>query len=786
MGRLRASSNELSILRVVEGSLEMRGAEIRTSSQSSLLLDRAQVVVVADSLFHENSTPLSGAAILSNVTRSLRVSDCNFTSNSAENGPAIAFFDGNLTINSCSFRENVAARDAGSLLVSDGTLNLLSSVFYKNTAAGKGGAIFLSASNSTKLSVVQCHNNTARDGGCLQAFASRDLTVHQSILSKNSAENGAALHCDGVSDSKIVDTAFTENAAVDKGGGIFLSSAPQMELHNCTMNNNSAKTGGGLDCRFSERLAIHQCIFSSNNVSLDGAGAHIIEESSAHLEDIIWSENTAQESGGGVMAKNSSVESHRCSYLGNTAGYGAGLKLLNGKANVREDHFAENTAQFGGGGMEVVDSTINLKNCSAMHNNASYGSGMYVELAVVVIHNMTFSENRANSGRGAGIACLRSETEILDSVFLSNYASISGGSVDSASCNVTAVNMTIRGNRGDVFGGGIACSAGTLFNLSDSVVQFNSASDSGGIVIQDRTVMQLSTGVIESNSALSCGGIGVYRNSRIVIENSTISSNRAQRFGGGFRLHDGEVIILGGLVMNNEAILKGGCLSGTASSTFNATNCSLRDNRAGIGGCVYMSRKSRVYFHDSVVENNTATEDGGAISLEDSEASVNESTFRRNKATVGGSISIKNTSLYLTKSVFADNKATLAGGSIAANQNNSLVILETSFLNTRTENGGSIWLSGSQLSAHELKVSKCVAKKAGGAILANASSILLCAGCTFNKNRAGKQGGAIAFDSAEPHSPALQLNNCTFNGNNASLGGVVMVRKQTILDGVCS
>ena len=758
----------------------MRDTDIRTSNQSALLLDRARAVIVINSTFHKNFDRLLGAAILSNSTNTIAVSGCNFTFNSAETGAAVAAFNGNLTIDRCHFQDNIAVVDAGSLLVFNGTLKLFSSVFYNNTASGKGGAIFLTASNSTKLSVVQCHNNTARDGGCLYVFTSRDLIVRKSILSKNSAGNGGALYCDGVLDSKIVDTTFAENSVLDKGGGIFLSASPQMELRNCNVNNNSAKTGGGLDCIFSERLAISRCVFSGNNASLDGAGAHIVEESSAHLENIIWSGNTAQGTGGAVMAENSSVASHRCNYLRNVAEYGAGLNLVDGKANISEDHFTGNTAQFSGGGISVLESTVNLKNCSTTRNDAGYGGGMTITLAVIVIDNMVFRENRAHLGHGAGLACFRSETAILDSLFLSNNATVSGGGMDFSTCNVTAANLTIHSNHADAFGGGISCTAETLFNLSDSVLQFNSAPDSGGLYVSDFTMMQLSNSVIESNSATKGGGIGVYRKSRVVLENSTMSSNRAETVGGAVRLHEGDMIILSGFVVNNEAIQKGGCLFGAVSSTINATNSSFRDNRADIGGCLYIDQKTRVHFHDSVLENNTATKEGGAVFLEESEACVNESTFRRNKATVGGSIIMKNSSLQLTKSVLEYDRANLAGGSIAANQNNSLIILETSLLNTKTKNGGSIWLSGSTLSANVLEISNCVAKKAGGAIFANVSSILLCAKCTFDKNRAGKKGGAIAFDSSEPRSPALQLNNCTFNDNNASIGGVRIIQKQTI------
>ena len=773
---LTASSNELAVLRVVEGSLDMRNADIRTSTESALLLDRVQAATVVDSSFRENSAVFSGAAILSNFTQNLSVSNCSFTSNAAENGAAIASFDGNLTIDGCSFQDNAATTDAGALLVSNGILELISSIFRNNNASGRGGSILLTESSSSRLSALDCSNSTARDGGCLQISASRDLAVRGSIMTKNTADNGGAIHCEGVSVSKIVDTTFEENVARDKGGGIVLSASAQMELIRCTVNNNSARTGGGLDCGSLDGLLVRRCVFSNNSATLDGGGAEIREESNARLEEVTWSANSAQVKGGGLSVKNSSVESRRCSYTGNEANEGAALMVEDAEADVDNDSFVGNSAEISGGGVDARDATISLTDCFVSQNAAGLGGGVHVTRVPTTLLNVNFTENRAGAEDGGGFACEQSETTILDSLFLSNRATSAGGAFDLVNCDVSASNLTIQGNTADDEGGGISCSSRTLFNLSDSVLQSNSAPNSGGLDVQSRTVVHLLTCIVDSNNAsTNGGGIGISSNGSVVLENSRMSSNRAQRYAGGVLLVEGGLNVIGGTVVNNEAAVEGGFLHSTASSIVNVTKCSLRDNRADIGGCLFIDEQTQVFFHDSTVQNNTATSAGGAVFMVNSEMDANMTRFQENQAVVGGSIAAYRSKLQLTESSFTDDKATRFGGSILLNPNSSAIIFNTSLSNSRATHGGGIWLTESNLTADGLQIAKCEATEDGGAVLADATPIFLCSGCVFSDNEAEGHGGAIAFGSSEPQSLSLQLNNCTFNNNSADLGGVFIV-----------
>ena len=782
INRLRASSNELSVIHIVEGSLEIRGAEISKSSQSSLLLDRAQAIVVTNSTFDENFARLSGAAILSNFTNSLTVSNCNFTSNSAETGAAVASFGGNLTISSSSFRTNMATRDAGSVLVSNGMLELTSSIFQSNTASGNGGAIFLEATTASQISNVECVNNTAGNGGCLSALLLKELAIQRSILTKNVAENGGAIYCDSISDSNIVHTTLKKNVARNSGGGIFLIASPKTALVNCTLKKNVAATGGGLISQSSRDLIIRQSRFQGNQASLNGGGAAIYEMSSARIEEVTWSFNSAQLKGGGVSIEDSDIESFKSDYMDNSARIdGAGLWLQNGTATMTGDNYSRNSAETGGGAIATQTATINFKDCVASQNIGFFGGGVSVSDGVATMSNMTFLENSAIPDRGGGFACYQSNVTIVNSRFLSNTAYGSGGAMDVGLCSVTARNLIIDGNTCYRTGAGISASGGSVIDVYASTFQANAASDSGALAAQSGTMANLTECTIETNSASSAaGGLGVYTGSVLILKDSSASSNRASRFGGAFRVVDAELIAVNSTVRKNSAGVRGGCLNGSMSSTFRATNSSLTENKSELGGCLYIDRFSTASFEDSLLTDNTAVREGGVAFLEDAEVAANGSSFERNTAPLGGSIIMRNSSLQLRNSGFADHTATSSGGSIAAILKNSLTFFNTSFSNSSAHSGGGIWLSNSSLTAYGLEFTECEAVESGGGVRANLSSIFLCSTCTFVDNEAGKHGGAIAFDSSEPHSPALQLNNCTFSGNNANLGGVRMIQKQTI------
>ena len=504
-------------------------------------------------------------------------------------------------------------------------------------------------------------------------------------------------------------------------------------IFNHTLKENSTATGGGLISHSSRDLIICQSHFQDNRASIHRGGAGIYEISSARIEEVTWSSNSAQLKRGGLPLENSDLESLTYHYIDNSTTTDRGFWILNGTATMTRDNVSENSAGGGGGWTAAqTATTIDFRDCVASQNIGFFGGGMRVSDEAATIRNMTYL---AFPERGGGFACFQSNATILNSCFLSNTAYISGGALDAGICSVTARNLTIYGNTCERTGAGISPSGSSVFDVHGSTLQANSASDGGAFAAQSGTTVNLVECKIEANSTSSAAGE------------------------------------------------RGGYRDGSVSSAFGTWNSSFTENRSEFGGCLYVNRFSAASFHDCLVADNTAVQDDAAF-LEGAEHAANASVVKRNMAPLGVSTILGNSSLQLENSVFADHTAISSGGSIAANLKNVPTIVNTSFSNSSAETGGGIWLSNTTLTSYGVRFTEREAMESGGGgVLADFSSIFLCTTCTFSDNEVGKQEGGIAFDSAEPHSPALQLNNSTFNGNNVSLGGVIMVRKQTDLNG---
>ena len=424
---LSSSLNELTILRVVKGRLEMKGAKIRATRQSSLLLDHARVVIVADSLFDKNFALLSGAAIMSNATESLTVSHCEFASSTAENGAAIASFGGNLTVDNCSFKHNVAIGDAGSLLVSNGTLELFSSFFRNNNAAGSGGAILLTASSSTRLSGMRCDNNTAKNGGCLQISASKDLVVHR--------------------------CAFAGNNASNDGGGAVILEESSVHLDEVIWSENIAQLEGGGILIKKSTVTSHRCKYLKNEAT-HGAGSRIVDGKASMDSDSLV-RNEAQIGGGGVSALDGTTDLRNCVASKNTGRYGGGLNIMRTVTAIHNTTFRRNTARMErGGGLACRLSEVEVVDSSFLANHAvGIGGGFDLAVCNLMASNLTIRDNHAE--RAGGINC-------------------SGGTLFNLSGSIVRSNVAVDG-------GGLVVQGGSVAQLSTCLVKSNTASNAGGI-----------------------------------------------------------------------------------------------------------------------------------------------------------------------------------------------------------------------------------------------------------------------------------------------------------------
>ena len=689
-----------------------------------------------------------------------------------------------MSISRCRFRHNIATKDAGALFIKSDRLELKSSYLENNAASEKGGAILLDASIRSKISEIRCHDNVAGDGGCLWSASSRELVIEESSLMNNSANDGGAIYCDRVTRSRIVHTDIQQNNAHGKGGSVFLYRSQQMEFSSCTVTNNTAEIGGGLAGRASRRLKIHRCHFDGNSASRDGAGAWIVEGSSLTSEDTIWSFNRAASGGGGLRITESNITSRASNYLFNQGLRGGGLDIdLAEAATFDGDTIVGNSVENTGAGIIVHLTGMAMRNCNISRNSARSGSGVALANVTAVIKNCSFEQNTAATS-GGGLTCFTCNLTLTDSRFVSNSANLVGGAIVIAySDAVTAKNLTIRENVCEQFAAGIDVSYGSTVSISDSLLENNTAYRHGGMRIQE-SIITISGCKIRGTNATTGAALGVL-DGQVFIDHSTMESNHAEENGGVIYSHAAKVIASNAVFWNNKADYSGGCLFGAESSNITIRGCVFSENQSTRGGSFFLGSTSIIHIYNSTFENNTAKISGGGGYLDDSRATMETSTFRRNVGNAGASLTFSNSTVRVFSSDFKDDRAFLIGGSIAALEKSSVILMNASFTQCSAAAGGAIWLSESNLTVYDLRIRSCTAATHGGGVLANVSSTFLCSKCHFTNNTAHRHGGAIAFESTEVQSLALQLNDCSFTRNSGNLGGAFLIEIAYSFDVSC-
>lgn len=246
---------------------------------------------ITDSTFEGNSVKVNvndvnntginisghGGAVHSYQTRSVSISESNFLTNDAENlGGALyidvnssqaesinvdvtdSHFEGNTT--SYNEAKNTVAHGAGIALATStdiiqGTVTLDSLSFKSNVAYGNGGAIFVEDTPSDALQITiqdsTIDGNTAQNGAGILVEGTNTLSINSSLLSNNTAtSSGSAVHVKGNYGSgeptlRMTNTTITGNNA---GHGTITISGTHGEnsyIKHSTIHNNTSTTGAG-------------------------------------------------------------------------------------------------------------------------------------------------------------------------------------------------------------------------------------------------------------------------------------------------------------------------------------------------------------------------------------------------------------------------------------------------------------------------------------------------------------------------------------------------------------
>ena len=235
-----------------------------------------------------------------------------------------------------------------------------------------------------------------------------------------------------------------------------------------------------------------------------------------------------------------------------------------------------------------------------------------------------------------------------------------------------------------------------------------------------------------------------------------------------------------------------GAISSQSSTNIDITSCVFQNSATDGGGAVMLDEsKGNVNITNCIFQNNSAGYGGGAVWLFEStgDVSITNCTFQNNSATYGGAVALyygTNGDVSITNCTFQNNSATNGGGVMMYGSTGEVSIINCTFQNnsaihTNAGYGGAVLLDGS---TGNVSITNCTfqnnsAYGGGGAVrLYEPKGDISITECTFQDNSATSYGGGVRLDGSNG---SISITNCTFQDNSANngVGGAVMLYEST-------
>jgi predicted outer membrane repeat protein len=503
----------------------------------------------------------SGAAIY-NRGGIVSISDCVLTNNIAgEWGGAIrngaSENDGSeLTLQRCTISNNTAADGGGISNHFGADVELYNSTLSGNTASDQGGAIYSrttpgSANASTftvgRSSVLR--NNSAGLGGAISnRYGTLNVQGNSQIYRNNATDFGGAIYNHGT--ANITNATVRDNEAEDSGGGVYNNINGVLDITDSVITGNSVTknngVGGGIRSTGSTgsnhsdpKVTITNSQISNNHAdggSGDGGGIYADAYTILTIKGgSTISNNTAGRDGGGIYADANTIFTIKggSTISNNTAGRDGGGIYNNGlRLEVDSSTVSDNEADRDAGGIYSWHESNLAVNNSTISNNTSdgKGGGIFIDVGAGNYRNSVDNEifysnifgNQAYQGGG---------------IFNNGALYIYGSTIDSNIAHEEVISALSRsGDGGGIYSG----NQGQLF-VYDSTIRNNKADVDGGGIASYRDGGSINIPIPHKYfRILNTLTLGVNYlidaftpPEPFVIYNSTIAYNQAGKYGGG-------------------------------------------------------------------------------------------------------------------------------------------------------------------------------------------------------------------------------------------------------------
>jgi len=738
-----------------------------------------------------------------------------------QGGGAIYNLSGTLDINTNSIlRGNIAggASGSGGGILNDvgATLIVSNSAIVGNISSRAGGGIednSGAATTITMMNVVLDSNVTASapgNGGGLHITGAGNLAITGGTVSVNSANQEGGGLWNGSGTMTITGTLIENNlslgaASHDGGSGVFNNGGTLNILAGTIVKGNiatgSSASGGGL-LSLNGAVTITGASFESNSANRAGGAIEIIDgtltvSNSDFINNDVNGTAGAPNPGNGGVLHISGVTT--ASFMGGTA---------TGNTAARE----------GGALWNQVGSTLTVDGGFVMDSNSANGpaaddggGAIFNNGGALVLNAAILSNNQATGAAGSGGGVFNATGGTITGTgvtIIKNRAIRAGGAIEDASNAslklISAIldSNTVGATPGN--GGAIHVSGSSNVTLTGGTVNGNVATSEGGGLWNGSGVMTVSGVTIKGNRASGAGadqgGGGIYNLSGAlnVLAGSMITDNIADGLlgsGGGILNDVGAALnVISSTIANNSAVRAGGGIEDNsgAASIFSLTDVTLTGNSTaaspGNGGAVHITGAGNLKISNSIVDNNTASAEGGGLWNGSGTMEVIKTSFSGNIASGagsdqgGGALFNQNGNLIVSGgSTFTGNMATGAAGSGGAIMNDVgsfLSVTASAFTaNQSMRAGGAIEDNSGASTTVQIKSSTFTSNTTGnapgngGAIHITGMGNMTVDGSVFTNNTAAKEGGALWNSVGDMFITNSHITNNTANGNAADDGG---------------
>ncbi len=359
--------------------------------------------------------------------------------------------------------------------------------------------------------------------------------------------------------------------------------------------------------------------------------------------------------------------------------------------------------------------------------------------------------------------------------------------INISNADVTLDGVTVR----NISGGSAVAANGATLTVLGGVFDNNDAGTQRGGHIQLTNTDLLIDGTAFSNGSADDGGaIWASNGSDLMIRNATFTAHQAGDDGGVLSADNSDVAFEDSVLDGATATDIGGLVD-ISSQQLSFTRCTLRNGSSGTrGGAVYVWHDVALTVTDSVFEDNTAVDGGGAISFDQMFGAgtfdVVGTDFVRSTTTGtdtnGGAIEVNRvtgTPVFTCSDCTFDTADTGTGyGGCVYLDAVEASFTGGSFSNCSAERGGAIhWIGNSNTQTLAVSGTRFVANNAGpstagqggrgGAIDAPINGILLVDDASFEANTSTSRAAAVYADNLDE----AHVNRSTFCGNRTDSAG---------------